>query len=997
MGVPPAPTRFASAMLADMPPTSAAAFVGRDDELVRLAEVLSRAETGGVTTALVSGEAGVGKTRLLTELADRAGSRGFRVLLGNCLETGGAGLPFVPVVDAFRDLGRSPEETAIVERAVETTPHLARLLPRSEQIRPAGESTVDDFSRTELFGGIHSLLVALAENEPVLLLIEDLHWADPSTRDVLSFLVRGLRSARVALGFSYRSDELHRRHPLRPLLAELVRLPSVHRLELDRFDFDELTRYIASLTGTDPDASAVDRIFARSEGNAFFAEELVAAGAAFDSALLPDALVDVLRLRIESLSASAQELLKVAAVAGRAVGHDLLVAASERDEGRVETDLRESIAALVLVPDHPLESYRFRHALLQEVVYNDLLPGERTRLHGVYARVLADRGSAAELAHHLLASHDLAPALRALVAAADEAFALRAPAEALAHLTRALEIWEHVSDAPTVAGIERVPLLLRAAAAAGDSGEFKKAMAFAREAVAGTDERIDPLGTALAHERLGEHLYQGEQDAETTLAAFRKAVDLVPDDPPTQQRARVTAGLARALLGWRRLDEARTWCNEALTTARAVGAVEDETHALITLASLELYGDDVDRARSLLIDARGRAGESGARVQQLRSMYGLGALALDVGDLEDARRALDEAMDFAQGHGLAWSQYGINSGVLGLFTYYALGRWEEAQMLAASIDRRTPGANNLSAAALFVEVARGDPAARQRLDELGNVAVDDWVAYLSGGCAADLAVWAGDPEQARDAIEATLTRLDVADESWELSAIWPAAIGLAAEAEIAEDARRTGDTGALERTHEVGGSLLRRARRALTAARSSQRRVGPEALAWMARVEAEWTRLAGPSDPDAWRAATDAFDYGYVYEKARSRWRLAEALLVLDRRDEAATEVRLAYRSAVDLGAEPLRARVETLARRGRLDLGVEVAPEHGIAGLTARERQVLALVAAGRSNQQIADELFISRKTASVHVSHILAKLQVSSRTEAAALAHRKGLIEAG
>jgi DNA-binding CsgD family transcriptional regulator len=188
--------------------------------------------------------------------------------------------------------------------------------------------------------------------------------------------------------------------------------------------------------------------------------------------------------------------------------------------------------------------------------------------------------------------------------------------------------------------------------------------------------------------------------------------------------------------------------------------------------------------------------------------------------------------------------------------------------------------------------------------------------------------------------------------------------------------------------------VLERARAALQRARDRGRQVGPEALAWLARAEAEWSRVEGRNDPDSWSAAADAFGYGYLYEEARCRWRLAEARLLEGDRDQAAVQARAAHEIAERLGAAPLLAALEALGRRARLDLGVRPPPQpDGAAGLTPRELEVLRLVAAGRSNGQIAEALFISRKTASVHVSNILAKLGVHTRTEAAAAAHRLGL----
>jgi hypothetical protein len=294
-GILPRLSSSRGAMLDGMAFPTPPAFVGRSGELASLTDLLGRVEDAQTATVLIAGDAGVGKTRLVSEMSSIAEQKGFRVLIGGCMETGDVRLPYVPLVDAFRGLGRGSEEAEIVASIAATVPHLARLLPAQEDGRPTGPRRDDDLDQVELFGGIHSLLIRLADLSPVLLVMEDIHWADRSTRDLLGFLVRTLRSGPIALVATYRSDELHRRHPLRPFLAETFRLPDVERIDLRPFDRSELREYLAALTGASVDAATLDRILARSEGNAFYAEELVAAGATSDEALLPEALVDVLR------------------------------------------------------------------------------------------------------------------------------------------------------------------------------------------------------------------------------------------------------------------------------------------------------------------------------------------------------------------------------------------------------------------------------------------------------------------------------------------------------------------------------------------------------------------------------------------------------------------------------------------------------------------------------------------------------------------------------
>jgi len=980
-------------------------FVGRAEELDRLLTLLDRAERGRPAVGLIAGDAGVGKTRLLDELAARADGRGVRVLQGGCMEVGDVGLPYVPFVDAFRDLGGRPGEAEVAAPLAAAVPSLGRLLPELAADAAPAQVPGDGFERVQLFDGVLSLLMRLSELAPLLLVVEDVHWADRSTRDLLAFLIRTLRGGRVALVASYRSDELHRRHPLRPLLAELVRVPDLERIDLAPFGRAELAEHLQAVAGHPVPPTVVDRILTRSEGNAFYAEELVAAGAIRADIGLPEALADVLLDRIEALPELAQEVLKVAAVAGRRVGHQLLVAASGRPEAEVERGLRDAIAGQVLVASAATESYRFRHALLQEAVYGDLLPGERTRLHATYARLLAAAdddqagpGSAAELAWHCLASHDLPGGLAALIRAAGEAATVFAPSEAYRHLTQALELWNRVPDAATVAGVDRVEVLVRAAEAANHSGEFRHAVGLAREAVAAIDEHAEPLRAALAYDRLSSYLLDAEpelelgQIREEILAASERAAELVPADPPTPLRARVAAGLARSLIVARDYEGSRRRGEEALAVARAVGSVGDEARALVIVSILELRFGDVETARRLLRDADRAAAAARNRPLELQARHGLAALELDLGNLAAACAALDQATDLAERSGLAWSGYGIDSRVLRCIAHYEAGSWDEAERVATAADERRPA---VSAAALYVEVGRGRAAAVERLARLAPYRkVDPYVAYLAGGCEADLARWQGELERSSELARATLATQEEGGAPWVLSAIWPAALGLAAEGDLAERARAAGDQAAAKEHLAVGEDLLARARGALQRARDLGRQVGPEALAWLARAEAEWTRVEGRADPARWSAAADAFGYGYRYEEARCRWRLAEALLGEGDRDRAAEQALAAHAAARELGAAPLLAAVEALARRGRLDLGVPPPRQPGQApGLTPRELEVLRLVAAGRSNGQIAEALFISRKTASVHVSNILAKLGVHTRTEAAAAAHRMGL----
>jgi DNA-binding CsgD family transcriptional regulator/tetratricopeptide (TPR) repeat protein len=919
------------------------------------------------------------------------------VLAGGCVDLGDISLAYLPVVDALRGLADDPAEAELLAEVAATAPGLGRLLPGIQQVGPAVPQAVDGLDQLQVFDGVRAVLVGRAERSPMLVVLEDLHWADRATRDLIAFLARTLRSGRVTLVASYRSDELHRRHPLRPLLAELVRLPGVERLELAPFSRAELAEHLEAIAGASLPTDQVEGIYARSEGNPFYAEQLLAAGAGHAEVALPPTLADVLLARIHSLSEPAQQVLGVAAVAGRRVPHRLLAEVAGRPEVGLERGLREAIGARVLVADSISGTYAFRHALLQEAVYGDLLPGEQVRLHAAYARILASEpdGVAAELAYHCLASHDLVVALAASVRAAEEAAAVLAPAETLRHLTTALKLWERVPNPAAVTGTDRVELTLRAAEAASAAGEYPRAVALARDAATTADASADPAQAARAYERLGLYLL-GAGGVEEALRARARAVELVPADPPTRLRARTTAAMAQAMALAGRQDEARRWCDEALVAARGAGSADDEADVLVTLGLIGQYNDESASTRSLY-EARARAADAGNLEIELRALHNLAWREYQLGNLAAACAAFDDGAELAQRTGLGWAPVGIGMRRGQCRVRYLAGTWDECERLAAAVPElvTTLGAAELAAEGLAVQVARGHSGAAKRLRHLAALAgVDPYLDAQVAVREAELATWQGDLERARSAIHRALAAANAIDEvDRALDVAKTSMKALTVEAERAERARTVGDVAALNDATAVGQALLERVRAAVEQARPARFAYDVHLRGWHAKADAEWTRLQGHSDPARWQKAVDAFSFGHVYAVARCQWRLAEALLGAGDREQATAAARAAHETAVRLGAEPLQGALEALARQGRLDLGMALPTERTLAGLTPRELEVLRLLVEGRSNRQIAEQLFISGKTASVHVTNLLAKLGVHSRLEAAAMARRLGL----
>ena len=985
---------------------SEAPLVGRAEELTRLTAAVERARTGRPAAVLLSGDAGVGKTRLLAELCQRARAAGATVLIGHCVDLGAVGLPYLPFAEALRELAELAGGDGRVADTLRSRPALDRLITRPGQPAAAPVTGEEDAGRLQLFDAVSGVLGDVGETgSPVLLVIEDLHWADQSTRDLLLFLLARLRSERLAVVASYRADDLHRRHPLRPLLGELVRLSTIERLDLAPFTPAELRDYLRALNGAPVPDWLVRDILTRSEGNAYFAEELLASGLGTDqigALALPTGLADVLLARLERLPVPVQRIARVASAAGRRVTHPLLQAASGLSEAEIEEALREAVTHHVLVADGG-DRYAFRHALLQEAVYGDLLPGERVRLHATYARLLADGvegtgpGSAAELAYHCLESHDLPGALTGSIRAATEASELHAPAEALRHLEQALQLWHAVPDAEERVGCDLVSVGLRAASAAASAGELHRAVALATAARDRADR--DAPGSrraATARHKLALHLL-GADRPEEAYQATAQALELVPADPPTPTRVWAAATHARSAMNLDRDDEAWQSAEEALAGARALDLADAEADALATLALGAEAAGDSRAAQGRLAEARDRAIAAGDLAVELRIRYNLASSHYYAGEVAAALEVLDEGVERASSTGLTFSAWGLELRVLQVIARYVAGDWDGSLEAAELAGDQTPDSvvARLAAAALYVEVGRGRPEAVERVRQLrGSWKDDTSLALITGGCEADLLRWRGDLDAAVTAAEDAIAYVSRRWERWYLGGIWLAALGIAALADRAETERLRGDTAAASASVERGRRLIEHARTTAERGRPRGGTMGPEGRGWLARAEAEWSRLLGSSDPDKWRAALEIFGYGYPYEEARCRWRRAEALLGADRRDEAADEVTEAHRIAVRLGAAPLREALEALARRGRLDAGLPVPLHVQETPLTARERDVLALLARGQTNRQIGRTLFISEKTASVHVSNIIGKLGASGRTEAVAIAHRRGLI---
>ena len=999
--------------------------IGRERELGLCAQALHDAERGRARTVLLGGEAGIGKTRVLAAVLDAARDEGAVVLVGGCIGLAEGSLPFAPIVEALRPLVRELEERdgddghpvtgGVPHEALSTLAASLGLLTDRPVAASAGAELRPEWVRSRIYESILDLLRGLAVNGPVVLAIEDLHWADDSTRELLAFLVRNAQAERLLLIVTFRSDELTRRHPLLFWLAEADRAPGVERVELGRLEPAQVARQLASILGQSPGPALVGSVYERSEGNPFFAEELVAAGAG--SRGLPVTLREVLAARLAHVSEPTVRLLGVAAVVGRKVEHYLLARLSDLSERELYEAIEEAVAAQLLIVDESsvMERYEFRHALIAEASAETVLPSQRRRLHVTIAEALEsmpalrgaeEAGHLAEIAHHWFEGRDMPRALVASIKAGEAAEMSSAFGEAYRQDERALELWDVVPDPEVITGLDRVELLRRAAHAGQISGEFMAAAGLLREGVAILESADDVVRTGLLYERLGRALWTSGKLNES-LEAYRTAVDLVPD-APTADRARVLAGYAQVLMLGGRYHESLPIAQEAHSIARAAGQRQLEGHAAATLGTDLVYASPkgAEAGIELVRDALVIADEV-HDIDDIGRGYACLSSVLDVVDrVEEGLAAAKEGVERMRELGLSAS-YGAFIQMNVVDALISLGRWQEALELTEAAEPISRGNGrifaNLQLARLYTLRGSFD-AAERALDHAASRLAGASEAQFSGPLSVtrmDLALWLRDTEAARAVADVFMPTLEETDDRGALSSFYSTALRV--EADCAERARAARDdtavAQALSRAEVFGPRLDRLDDKTLAPALRTHIRIG----ILIGRAEA--TRIAGDPDPVAWSAAVAAADARpATVEAAYARFRQAEAILVgRGSREQAAMLLARARGLTPAVDGAPLRVAIDGLAARARLSLGGRpsemlkpVLPDDAMAyDLTAREVEVLRLVAAGRTNRQIGEELFISESTAGVHVSRILAKFGVAGRVEAATKAARLGLTD--
>ena len=948
--------------------------VGRHSELAALNAALAATERGSGRVVVIEGEAGIGKTRLVETWSAGAIERGARILAGGCpplVED----LPYAPVVEILRRL-----------------------------VEPDSIVPTDD--RGKFFGQVADVISDTTR--PTVLVIEDLHWADRSTCALVAYLLSALRDDPVLLLLTVRSDDINSRHPVASLLAELTRNRRARRLVLQPLSEVEVGQLVARILGVPPEPEALEAIYNRGDGNPFFTEELVAAAPGVGR--LPSTVRDVVFTRLTDLRPFTRDVLSAAAVLGRPTDHDLLAAVTGIDPGTLDAGLREALErSLLLSVD---DRYAFRHQLVQETLYESLLVGERVQLHARAAAALdarhageTGRSSAlhvAEVAHHYGAAGDKAAALAASARAALAAKAAAAPAEAHAQYERALRLWPDVADAQKRVGLTLVDLQIAAAAAASETGSNARAVDLVSSALRATDRDADPVNAAALLEQRGRYAWLSAASDEA-WHSYEEAGRLVKGRPASVERARVLAGIAQSLMLRSRREEAMALAREAIEDATALGATAVIGHASNTLGTSLADLGHIDEGLSLLRNALALAVDAEDSIEIGRAYHNLAESLAANGRLEEA---LEEGLRGERvarqlGQTRVWAPAIAGSTVHVLLR---MGRLDEA---AAAAELAIDSAGEPLAARVIeiwlaaLEIRRGRlEVADAILERLGSAFAADDVQYHAAVARwdAELEIGRRSWEASGAAVAAALSLPGVDLQGSTGAAL--CALGVRAIVEKVEEERRLGRRFDSDGAKKQADNFVDRAEAILTRIEdrggepSSDRR----GYALLARAESSRLDAEAPAAPWA-EFVRDRDAAGDPYLAAYGRLRAAEALLSSRApRQRAAPLLMDAHRLAGDMGAAQLLAEIEGLARRAGVDLVPPTPPPdaedpqslRAVFGLTEREDQVLALLARGMTNGEIARALFISTKTASVHVSAILRKLGVASRIQAAAIAHR-------
>lgn len=985
----------------DVEPTlsRASRMAGRREERRRIAAALDGATEGSPCAFLVHGEAGVGKTRLVQEMCDRARRNGFTILWGRCVRFDAIEAPYHPLLQALNvwaEDADAEDRARVLAGAVD----LEEFSSRSRDWLPTGSG--------RLFAAIDEVIAAIAAQAPTVLVMDDLQWADLSSRDALAYLIAGFHRQRLAVLVTYRDEALRNGDSLHGWLADARRLPAVHNVALPRLDNDETKEQLHLLMGRAPQATLVADVMNRSSGNPYLSELLVQgieAGAERLPTGVPDALSEALLSAWHALSEPARTVLGILSVAGRpATCADLAGVAKWRviDPSVCAVAIRQASDQGIVVQDTNSLVW-FRHPLLAELIYGTLLPSELGPIHLSWARKLEfevrtgvdEVRRQGDLARHYEEGGDLTRSLTASLRAAELAEGMKAVREVALHLQRAVRLWPLVHDDSEGRQPEG-ELLERAARASRRIGDGEFTLAAWSRALLLVDEETDPLRASRVLSEYSETAWQlGLQDDNPTPEMTR-ALQLSKDSPDSSEYAEALTALSQCefwLSG--QSEQAMRHAEEAVAAAqrsqspRALG-VAYAAHSYTVVSD--------ERADEDTVMALAYAREAGDN-EQVCWAYVARHNVLDArGQMTAATSLALEGFEFARDSG-ELSMTAFMAGTLAQ-RLLEMGRFAEAGAVVreglsrAAVSNSAAGVR-LTAALLAVRTGRLEAADlhMERAKEL-IPAIENRPGLVAPPTMAEYELAKGHPENALELLSRTLAVHAVDPRVADQMLMW----GARAAADLAEHCRDLEDLDNLARTQSALQDLV--GLRHNLPQMSFERRTANDLVqpAVEAVFNAELARCeAVTATSRLWEEAVrrcEMAEMRWHAETSRLRW--AQALAIEGApRSVVACQVRTGHRFSADTGAKILKAHFEALAVvcGFTLDEAVVVpalATRPRFSSLTQREHEVLAYLVAGRTYRDIASALFISEKTVSTHVSHVLRKTDTSSRREVAALAQR-------
>nr|WP_276308936.1 AAA family ATPase [Euzebya rosea] len=869
---------------------------GRRAELEMVLTLAEQAQrTAEARVAVVTGDAGMGKTTMLDALASALPDAA--VMRGECLDIASARLPYAPIVQAVRASLRHPDAWGLT-LGTPARRVLGRLVPEVAAPLEASDAGDADLGHTQLYE--HLLRVveqAAAHSGLLLLLVEDVHWCDPATADLLTFLVGNLTDSPVLTVLTGRADEIDRTHPVHPLLTGVRRSGRARLVELGPLDDASVAELVADAL---LDRDDLPRVLDRCGGNPLHALQLAAGHGE-----VTDTLADLLLDRVDRCPSSTRRVLEiVAAAGGEQVTHRLVEAMAGLDGPALDLALRDAVSAGLLVATD--DGYRFRHALIADAVDEATLPHERQRLHGAIADLLLSEGGpegpyATRLARHLRITGRRAEELSAAHAAAlraRDAFGYR---DAVAGLERVAELWPTVADSSARTGTDLAGVYELAAACAEADIDPTNAVRYAELALASFPPDVDPTRVALAHKTIARGL---ELDWPRALAAFQQALAALPDgDSPA--RATITAAFCSRLTMEGRFGEAVAMAEEAIEVARRVGPCAAEAEAIISLATVRGQQGMAEEAAALFADGQAVAAACGSVHQQMRGAVNRSGILANQGAFDDAIEECNRAIAIAVDHGLDRT-WGMDLRVNLLGPLVDSGRFAEALAIGMQAIPVAPAGSTragLMTQTGMAAVRSGDLPLARRLMEDAKAAMggsqQTWFVAFWGQLAAELALAEGDVETARVRVGEALEAVTNPDGS----RFWAGEVG----ALVADVVRAAGGG-------EDLGEVIALVRRA--AADGETRIHAGERL----RLEAIDAQLRGrpPEEVEAaWRRALEVYESLPMPERI-IRCQLALAQLAVEGGDRRRGQELLAEaaRRAESIGAGLLAERAGNLATR---------------------------------------------------------------------------------